>query len=167
MGAKLKSETHLQNTFLGFVSQFLRFWLQSYKKVFIWPKTIFFDKIILDIKNSEFDADFESINKVVTKCTKKKLEPKKVWRTWVKVKKVHISVRFLLITFFWCIYSKLFQWIQNQHEILRFLIPLLKFWITNFLLLLLALFVNFDCKCTGNGSKKRKIFFYECVLEFN
>ncbi len=28
-------------------------------------------------------------------------------------------------------------------------------------------FLNFDCKCAGNGSKKRKIFFYECILEFN
>ncbi len=35
-----------------------------------------------------------------------------------------------------------------------------------FALTVLALFVNFDCTCAGNGSKKRKIFFYECVLEF-
>ncbi len=55
------------------------------------------------------------------------------------MKKVHISVTFLLITFFWCI----------------------------FFALILALFLDFDCKCAGNGSKKRKIVFYECVLEFN
>jgi hypothetical protein len=42
--------------------------------------------------------------------------------------------------------------IQNQREILRFLIPILNF------LLFFALFVHFDCKCAGNGSKKRKIF---------
>ncbi len=30
-----------------------------------------------------------------------------------------------------------------------------------------VLFSNFDCKCAGNGSEKRKIFFYECILEFN
>jgi hypothetical protein len=33
MGAKLKSKTHLQNTFFDFLSRFLRVWLQSLKKV--------------------------------------------------------------------------------------------------------------------------------------
>ncbi len=37
-----------------------------------------------------------------------------------KRRKGHFSVTFLLITFFWCIFSKLFQRIQNQLEILRF-----------------------------------------------
>ncbi len=35
MGAKLKSKTHLQNTFFDFLSRFLRVWLQSFKKVLI------------------------------------------------------------------------------------------------------------------------------------
>jgi hypothetical protein len=70
---------------------------------------------------------------------------------------VHISVTFLLITFYWCFFSKLFQRIRNQREILRFIIPILNFW-QKFFLLLLPLFVHFDCKCAGNGSKKRKIF---------
>ncbi len=43
----------------------------------------------------------------------------------------------------------------------------IKFLKKNFILFLLALFLNFDCKCAGNGSKKQKICFYECVLEFN
>ncbi len=42
MGAKLKSKTHLQNTFFYFLSRFLRVWLQSLKKVLIWPKNFFF-----------------------------------------------------------------------------------------------------------------------------
>ncbi len=42
-----------------------------------------------------------------------------------EVKKVHISVTFLLITCFWIIFSKLFQRIRNQREILRFLTPFL------------------------------------------
>jgi hypothetical protein len=33
MGAKLKSKTHLLNTFFDFLSRFLRVWLQSLKKV--------------------------------------------------------------------------------------------------------------------------------------
>ncbi len=36
MGAKLKSKTHLLNTFFDFLSRFLRVWLQSLKKVQIW-----------------------------------------------------------------------------------------------------------------------------------
>ncbi len=46
MGAKLKSKTHLLNTFFDFLSNFLRVWLQSLKKVQIRPKKIFcFEKI--------------------------------------------------------------------------------------------------------------------------
>jgi hypothetical protein len=41
-----------------------------------------------------------------------------------KREKVHISVTFLLITFFVCIFSKR---IQNLREILRLLIPILNF----------------------------------------
>jgi hypothetical protein len=44
MGAKLKSKTHLQNTFFDFLSRFLRVWLQSLKKVLIWPKKNFLAK---------------------------------------------------------------------------------------------------------------------------
>ncbi len=36
-----------------------------------------------------------------------------------------------------------------------------------FFLLLLTLFLDFNCKCAGNGLEKRKIVFYEYVLEFN
>jgi hypothetical protein len=67
------------------------------------------------------------------------------------------------------VFANNFLWvqrIQNQREILRFFIPILNFLIAKIFLLFLALFVHFDCKCAGNGSKKRKIFSYECVLEF-
>jgi len=60
--------------------------------------------------------------------------------------------------FFGCIFTKLFQQDRNQREILRFLIPILNFLIKKFFLLLLALFVHFDCKCAGNGSKNGKSF---------
>ncbi len=74
MGAKLKSKTHLQNKFFDFLSRFLRVWLQSLKKVLIWPlKTFFFEKSKKVSKNAEFHADFEYVEKVVKKCTKKKL----------------------------------------------------------------------------------------------
>jgi hypothetical protein len=61
-------------------------------------------------------------------------------------------------------FLKLFQRIQNQREILCFLTPFLFFAKKKFFLVIFVLFSNFDCK---KRLKKRKIFFYECVLEFN
>jgi hypothetical protein len=78
MGAKLKSETHLQNRFFDFLSRFLRVWLQSLKKVLIWPKKIFFLKKSKKVsKNAEFHADFESVEKGVKKFTKKSYKQNK------------------------------------------------------------------------------------------
>ena len=71
MDAKLKSKTHLQNTFFDFLSRFLRVWLKSLKKVLIWHK-----KILLS-KNAEFNADFESVEKVVTNVPKKSYKQNK------------------------------------------------------------------------------------------
>ncbi len=71
MGAKLKSKTHLQNTFLDSFSRFLRVWLQSLKKVQIWPKKFFLKKSRKESKNAEFYADFESVEKVVKNALKK------------------------------------------------------------------------------------------------
>jgi hypothetical protein len=74
MGAKLKSKTHLQNRFFDFLSRFLRVWLQSLKKYYYDLKKNFFLKKSKKVsKNAEFHADFESVEKVVKKCTKKKL----------------------------------------------------------------------------------------------
>jgi hypothetical protein len=74
MGAKLKSKTHLPNTFFDFLSRFLRVWLQSLKKVQIWPlKKKMLKKSKKVSKHAEFYADFESVEKVVKKCTQKKL----------------------------------------------------------------------------------------------
>ncbi len=63
MGAKLKSKTHLLNKFFDFLSRFCALALK-FEKVLIWPKR----KVS---KNEEFHADFESVEKVVKKCTKK------------------------------------------------------------------------------------------------
>ncbi len=161
MGAKWKSKTHLQNTFFDFLSRFLRVRLQSLQKVQIWPKKIFLCKKSENTsKNSEFHADFESIEKVVKKCAKKKVLAKKFWRTWVKNEKraffPHIFANNFFMVHFFKTFSTGLKSAWYPYWILK----------RNFVLLLLALFVNFDCKCERNGSKKRKIFFYECVLEF-
>ncbi len=160
MGAKMKSKTHLLNTFFDFLSRFLCVLLQSLKKVLIWSKNFFF----LNWKRCQKTQNFTLISNLLKKLWKMH---QKVWQTWVKVKKVHFSVTFLLITFFWYIFSKFFQRIRNQREILRFLTPFPIFSKNIFLKVILVLFSNFDCKCPGNGSKKRKIFFYDCILEFN
>ncbi len=77
MGAKLKSKTHLQNTFFDFLSRFLRVWLQSLKKVLIWPKHFF----------------------------------------------PHISVTFLLITFFLCIFQNFFNGFEISVKFFVFWYP--------------------------------------------
>ncbi len=74
MGAKLKTKTHLLNRFFDFLSRFLRVWLQSLKKVL----NFFLKKSKKESKNAEFHADFESVEKVVKKCTQKKLKAKQV-----------------------------------------------------------------------------------------
>ncbi len=57
--------------FFDSLSRFLRVWLQSLKKVLIWPLKKNFEKNKKKSKNPEFHADFESVEKVVKKCTKK------------------------------------------------------------------------------------------------
>ncbi len=131
-------------------------------------KKKFFEKIKKGVKKRRISRWFRIRWKICKKMHQKKVISKTSLTNMSKSEKtVHISVTFTLITFFWLIFLKLFQRIRNQRKIQRFLIPIWNFWKIFFFLLFLALFVNFDCKCAGNGSKKRKIFFYECVLEFN
>ncbi len=69
--------------------------------------------------------------------------------------------------FFWSIFSNLFSTDSKSTWNSAFFDTHIEFLEKKFFLLLFALFLDFDCKCAGNGSKKRKIVFYECVLEFN
>jgi hypothetical protein len=84
-----------------------------------------------------------------------------------KSEKVHFSVTFLLITFFWYIFSKFFQRIWNQREILRFLTPISFFFKKNIFLGHIGTFFELWLQMRKKRLKKRKIFFYECILEFN
>ncbi len=68
MGAKLKSKTHLLNRFFDFLSRFFAHLASTIEK------KNFFEKSIKVSKNAEFHADFESVEKVGKKCTKKKLK---------------------------------------------------------------------------------------------
>jgi hypothetical protein len=73
-------------------------------------------------KNADLDAEFESVKKLQKRLQKESLGLRTfVHSTVLKGEKVHISYTFMTITFL-----QLFQWIQNQHQILRFLIPISK-----------------------------------------
>jgi hypothetical protein len=166
MGAKLKSKKHLQNTFFDFLSRFLRIWLQSLQKVLIWPQKFFFSKNSIWVsKNAEFHADFESVEKVVKKCTKKTLQAKQVWQTWVKVKKVHISVTFLLITFF-VYFFKTFSTDSKSAWNSAFVDTHLEFFDTKMVFALFSTFCTLWLQMRRKRLEKTENLFYECVSEF-
>ncbi len=66
------SDTIIKKDFPFFFSRFLHIGSQSSKKVLIWPLKNFFGKKLKKVsKNAEFHADFESVEKVLKKCTEK------------------------------------------------------------------------------------------------
>jgi hypothetical protein len=73
MGAKLKSKTHLQNTFFDFLSRFFAHLASKFaKSANMIPQffiLFFLSKKIS--KNADFHADFESAEKVVKNAPKK------------------------------------------------------------------------------------------------
>ncbi len=123
MGAKLKSKTHLLNTFFDFLSRFLRVWLQSLKKVLIWPKKNFFEKIEKGVKKRRISRWFRIRWKNCEKMHQKKVISKTSLTNISKSEKNAFFRQVFAHNFFWYIFSKLFQRIRNQREILRFLTP--------------------------------------------
>jgi hypothetical protein len=118
-------------------------------------------------KNADFHADFESVEKVLKKCFKKKLLAK----TWRKNAIFSLLLMFvklvLLITFFGCIFSQLFQRIRSQREILRFLTPFLIFFQKIFFLGHISIFFKLWSQTRKKRLKKSKNVFSKCVLDFN
>ena len=101
--------------------------------------------------------------KKLLKNTPKKVISKTSLTNMSKSEKVHISVTFLLITFFWYIFSKLFQRIRNQREILRFLIPILNFW-RNFFFALISTFLRLWLQMRRKRLKKTENrFLWMCL----
>jgi hypothetical protein len=78
MGAKLKSKTHLLNTFFDFEPFFARLASKFEKSTNMAFKKIFLKKSKKVSKNVEFHADFESVEKVVKKYTKKNYKQNKI-----------------------------------------------------------------------------------------
>ncbi len=73
IGAKQKSKTHLQNTFFDLFEPFFAHLASKFaKSANMTPQN--FKKIS---KNAEFHADFEFVEKVIKKCTKKSYKQNK------------------------------------------------------------------------------------------
>ena len=87
MGAKLKSKTHLQNTFFDILSRFLRVWLQSLKKVLIWPKKKILWKIEKGVKKRRISRWFWIRWKSCEKMHQKKVISKTSLTTMSKSEK--------------------------------------------------------------------------------
>ncbi len=79
MGAKLKSRTHLQNIVFWFFAPFFAHLASKFAKSANMIPKIFCGKKSRNtyIKNAEFHADFESVEKVVKKYTKKSYKQNK------------------------------------------------------------------------------------------
>ncbi len=80
MGAKLKSKTHLLDTFFDFLSRFLRVWLQSLKKVLIWPKKkLFLKKSKKVSKTQNFTLISNPLKKLLKNAPKKSYKQNKFY----------------------------------------------------------------------------------------
>jgi hypothetical protein len=100
MGVKWNSKTHLQNTFFGLLSRFVRVWLQNLQSLRDLNLKICF-KIRKGFKNAKFHADFKSVKKVFKRFTNKRRqtrikrleEHKQVFSTCLGINFATIMVR--------------------------------------------------------------------------
>ncbi len=141
MGAKLKSKTHLLNTFFEKIEKVVK-----KRRISRWFR----------IRWKSFEKMYQKkvISKNVTeKCT---------FFTFTHVRQTCFAYNFFLVHFF-----TTFSTDSKSAWNSAFFDTSFDFFKKIFFWVILVLFLNFDCKCTGNGSKIRKIFFYECIFEFN
>ncbi len=110
MGAKLKTKTHLQNTFFDFLSRFLRIWLQSLQKVLKWPKKNFFlTKIKKDIKKRRISRWFQIRWKNCKKMYQKKVTRKASLTNMSKSEKSAYFRHVFANNFFWVHFFQTFS----------------------------------------------------------
>jgi hypothetical protein len=107
-------------------------------------------------KNAEFHADFESVEKVLKKSTQKRFLAKTGRKNALFSLLLMFVKLVLLITFFLCIFSQLFQRIRNQREILRFLTPFSIFCKKNFFKVILVLFQTLKLNAQETAQKIKK-----------
>ncbi len=124
--AKFNSKTYLQNTFFIFLSRFARGWLQSLQKYCMIQKS-FLNKCKMGIRNAEFYADFESVEKVAKKqadnIISEKVKEKLSFWLFITVWK-----SFRIITFTWLIFLQtFFHTDSNSASNFAFMIPISNF----------------------------------------
>ncbi len=91
----------------------MRVWLQSLKKVLIWPlKKTFWKKSKKMSKNAEFHADYESVEKVVKNAPKKVISKTSLTNMSESEKSAFFRHVFAN-NFFRYIFSKLFNGLKS------------------------------------------------------
>ena len=165
MGAKLKSKTHLQNTFFDFLSRFLRIWLQSLQKVLLWPPKFFFLNQQRCQKRG-ISRWFRIRWKSFEKMHQKKVISKNVTEICTFFTFTYVRQTCFACNFFWCIFLQLFQRIRNQRETLRFWPFLIKKIIKKILGHISTSFKLWS-QTRKKRLKKSKNVFSKCDVDFN
>ncbi len=146
--------------FSVFLSRFLRICNQSLQKV---PKRAtttknFIKKFNMGIKIRRISRWFWIRWKSFEKMHHKNVISKNVMEKARFSLFTHVRQSIFAYNFFLVHFLQLFQWIWNQHEILRFLISFLIFFAKKNCAVFLALFANFEAERAKNGSKNRKMY---------
>jgi len=150
MGAKLKSKTHLLNTFFLFFEPFFVCLASQFSKSANITYIFFFNQKRYR-KTQNFTLISNPFKKLLKMHTKKVIG--KVW--W---KGIFPSGFCKPITFFGAFLQNFFNWFKIS-VYSAFFDTHTAFLNKNIFLLLLALFVNFDCTCAETAKKNGKSFF--------
>ncbi len=140
MGEKLKSKTHLQNTFLIFLAVFRAFGFKVFKKCSFDPKKISW-KIKKDIKKRRLSRWFRISWKSFNKCTQKVLSKTSLMNMCKSENSAYFRHVFANNFFFVTVF-------KNFFKVLNFLIKI------------------FFCSFAHKTAQKPENLFYDCVLEF-
>jgi hypothetical protein len=117
-------------------------------------------------KNAEFHANFESVEKVLKKCTKKKLLAKK-WRKNALFSLLLMFVKLvLLITFVCAFFNNFFNGFEISVKFCVFW-HLFGFFQQNIFLGHICTFFKLWSQTRKKRLKKSKNVFCKCVLDFN
>ncbi len=154
--------------------RFLIFWAVSCAFSFkVWKSTkmtlkkFFLQKIEKGVKKRRISRWFRIRWKSCEKMHKKKVISKTSLTNMSKSEKSAFFRPVFAKNLFWVLFFKTFSTDSKSAWNSAFFDTFSDFFKKYFFLGHICTFSNFDCKCAGNGSKKRKIFFYECILEFN
>ncbi len=161
MGAKLKSKTHLLNKFFWFFEPFFASLALNFEKVLIWPlKKFIWKNQKRCLKTQNFTLISNPLKKLLTNAQKKVTSKTSLTNVSKSEKSAYFRHVFAN-NFFWCIFANLFQ--------RKFCVFWYPYWIfvKKIFFALFSTFFRLLLQMRRKRLKKRKIVFYECVLEFN